>query len=243
MSANKNTDRAAVVELYSSGKSSLECSIAFGISTQMVWRIIKQDAPHCMHRKRGPLGKRPNVTATVYAPEATGTILEMFFNYDPENGIFYHKTGRGGRSGGAGFAAGSKMTNGYVAIGLPGGKKILAHRLAWLWMVGRWPETEIDHINGARDDNRICNLREATRPQQGANGGKRSTNTSGVVGVSFDTGRKKWTACIGVEGKTLHLGRFNSLEEATSARAAAEIKYFGEFRATPRDGWSPPPCH
>lgn len=164
-------------------------------------------------------------------PDVTGTTLAMLFDYDPGTGHFTHKTGRGPRGGGAGCIAGHRMNHGYIAIGIPG-KTVLAHRLAWLWMTGEWPKLEIDHINRNRSDNRWSNLREATRPQQSANGSIRTTNTSGVIGVFWDTSRKRWSASLMVNYKTIRLGRFKKFEDAVAARKNAEEKYFGEFSPT-----------
>jgi hypothetical protein len=63
----------------------------------------------------------------------------------------------------------------------------LGHRLAWLYMVGVWPDDEIDHWNRDPSDNRFTNLRDATHAKNGFNSGKRSNNSSGRKGVSLDT--------------------------------------------------------
>lgn len=168
--------------------------------------------------------------------EVTGTTLEIFFSYNPEDGLFTHKTWRGPRGGGPGSIAGSKMLEGYILIGLPGGGKVLAHRLAWLWMHGKWPTLEIDHINGDRTDNRIANLREATRTQQAWNGGRRRNNKSGRVGVFFDKWRGQWVSVM-QSGKTSHRKRFDTLEAAIEDRAGAERRIAGEFAPTPRESW------
>jgi hypothetical protein len=51
---------------------------------------------------------------------------------------------------------------------------------------GRWPEHDIDHRNGVRDDNRLENLREATNAQNTQNHGRPRTNPTDYHGVSFD---------------------------------------------------------
>jgi hypothetical protein len=161
----------------------------------------------------------------------TGTTLSLFYDYNPITGNFTHKTYRGPRSGGPGSIAGTKMSTGYISIKLPNGPSVLAHRLAWLWMTGEWPKEEIDHKNRDRLDNRWENLREATRSQQAQNGSKRSTNNSGVVGVSFDKSRGKWVARLTLNGVFIYQKRFGTFEEACVARKSAEERFFGEYAA------------
>jgi hypothetical protein len=129
----------------------------------------------------------------------------------------------------AGKVAGTVTPNGYVAITI--NKRIYqAHRLAWLFVNGEWPDDEIDHINGDPGNNRIDNLRLATRQENQRNVGLRKNNTTGVPGVSWHTASGKFRAAIRTGGKRLHLGLFDTLEEAAAARRAAEIKYYGNFR-------------
>lgn len=96
----------------------------------------------------------------------------------------------------------------------------LAHVIAWAMHHGSWPAGHIDHINGIRDDNRIANLRDVTRAQNCRNARMKSTNTSGATGVIQHKGR--WRAYI-----NLHLGIFDTIEEATAARKAAEVRIGG----------------
>ncbi len=99
------------------------------------------------------------------------------------------------------------------------------HRVVWAMTTGAWPEDDIDHINGVRTDNRIENLRAVTRAENLRNAAIYSTNTSGVVGVSWHKAAGKWSAQITADGKKIHLGLFDDLEEAIAARAAADIEY------------------
>lgn len=89
---------------------------------------------------------------------------------------------------------------------------------------------EVDHIDGNKLNNRLSNLRMATRSQNEQNKGLRNHNTSGVTGVRFTKERGDWHAGIAVDGKRIHLGYFNSFDEAVKARKNAELKYFKEFR-------------
>lgn len=88
-----------------------------------------------------------------------------------------------------------------------------------------------DHINGrqTRNDNRKSNLRVCTNQENSMNAGISQKNTSGIVGVSWDKARNKWSAYICYNSKNIHLGRHNNFEDAIKARLVAEDKYFGEF--------------
>ena len=123
-----------------------------------------------------------------------------------------------------GDVAGWRNPTGYIRMKV-GGKLYLAHRLAFLYMTGKWPEDQVDHINHIRDDNRWCNLREVSHQENHKNQSKPKSNTSGVTGVCWCKRYKKWKAQIKVEGKVKNLGSFTSKEDATKARKEAEIKY------------------
>ena len=101
-------------------------------------------------------------------------------------------------------------------------KTYMAHRVAWAVSNGVWPDHEIDHISGVRWDNRLVNLRDATRAQQQRNVKQRRDNTTGAKGVDFKTCIGKWRARINHGGRRIHLGAFVSLGEAIAARKAAE---------------------
>lgn len=95
------------------------------------------------------------------------------------------------------------------------GTSFREHRLIWILHYGDIPpECEIDHINGNRADNRIENLRLATRAQNQANAKLRKDNTSGYKGVSFHKKHGKWSANISVNGKVVWLGVYDTPEEA-----------------------------
>jgi hypothetical protein len=144
--------------------------------------------------------------------------LKRVLLYNPQNGVFtWPKTGK---------PAGSIAASGYVEIGL-GYARYRAHRLAWLYTFGDWPDSDLDHINGIRSDNRIANLRVVTRAQNCQNRGANKSNPSGAKGVSKHQG--KWLARIKHEGVTKYLGVYDTVEEAAFAYrfAAVQIQSHG----------------
>ena len=146
--------------------------------------------------------------------------------YDASTGLFTWNKPRPYCT--AGKRAGGRTSSGYIRVILCG-RPFQAHRLAWFYVHGSWPEHEIDHVNGVRDDNRLANLREATPSQNQANKAMRRDNTSGVKGVSWDRSRGKWHASITVSGRIKNLGRFEEIETAAAAYAEAARQFHGEF--------------
>ncbi len=117
---------------------------------------------------------------------------------DPERGLFYWKKGIPGRR--AGQVAGCTDSAGYVRIRLAN-KLHHAHRLMWLYVHGYLPDNHIDHINCDKHDNKISNLRLATRSQNLMNRGKTSRNTSGLKGIYFNKQSSKWRFDLRVDRK------------------------------------------
>lgn len=109
-----------------------------------------------------------------------------------------------------------------------GGKKWRAHRLAWFLTYGEFPDF-IDHIDEDGTNNRLSNLRQATKAQNNHNTSSRKLGSTQLRGVTEDIHRRKFQARISVNNKTIHLGRFNTADEAHEAYKTAAIKYFGEF--------------
>lgn len=136
----------------------------------------------------------------------------------------------------AGKIAGSAHNAGYTKVCILG-VRLLAHRLAWLLHYGEWPHREVDHRNLVKTDNRICNLRLATRAENGRNTPVRRTNIIGVKGVSQSTSGR-FTASITIGGKRIHLGSFDDVETASAVYTRAAIQAFGDFArpsVTPRE--------
>jgi hypothetical protein len=152
--------------------------------------------------------------------------LREVLSYDSDTGAFTWLKSRG--RAGAGSVAGSIGRIGYRYIHVDD-RSYFAHRLAWLYTHGRWPDDEIDHVNGAYDDNRLANLREATHAENARNKRKPSTNRSGAKGVSrHRTGR--WQAFIGIGGEMNYLGLFDTVEAASAAYETAATSLFGRFK-------------
>lgn len=99
-----------------------------------------------------------------------------------------------------------------------------SHRVIWLLKHKNWPE-QIDHINGVRSDNRICNLRSIPACENQKNMKRASNNTSGVTGVYFNRECGCWCACIKVNKKVIYLGSFKYKTDAIKSRKLAEKKH------------------
>ena len=143
--------------------------------------------------------------------------LKSILRYNPETGNFTWLVKRKGCK--LGSIAGCKC-GGRVLITIDG-HKYKAHRLAWFYMKGEWPE-EVDHFDRNPLNNKLVNLRKATRVQNAQNMGVYSTNTSGHTGMSFRKDIQKWRALIRYNGSKVSLGCFNSKEEAIDARKSFE---------------------
>lgn len=113
-----------------------------------------------------------------------------------------------------------------TAIKVDGKYKYLKfHRLVMSANKGQY----VDHKNRNRADNRKDNLRICSHIENDRNRSIQKNNTTGIIGVHFDTRRGKWIATIGISGKTVYLGRFENKDDAIKARLIAEKEHFGEF--------------
>jgi len=153
----------------------------------------------------------------------TQSRLHELLDYDPISGVFRIRVYRGGPKK-KGDVAGSLTNQGYRQIRVDGGR-YKAHRLAWLYMYGKWPCGYIDHIDGNPSNNAIANLRDVDRTGNARNSRTPKSNTSGYLGVAKHTQYAKWRAYIRHDGKVVHLGMFKTAEEAAGARKAADAEY------------------
>lgn len=143
----------------------------------------------------------------------------LLLSYDAESGVMVWRVNRGKARVGA--QVGTRDKDGYRQVVL-NGASIKVHRLAWFLHHGRWPDGEIDHINGVRDDNRILNLRVVTRSQNNQNMRRPpSSSKSGVLGAKLDKWGK-FCSTIRKDGRQVWLGRFDTAEEAHSVYMAAK---------------------
>lgn len=151
-----------------------------------------------------------------YLRELTQERLKEILRYNPETGEFFWVS-TNSKKRLVGKPAGHLCkTWGYHVIGVDY-RIYRAHRLAWLYVYGVWPDEEIDHINRDRSDNRIENLRLADR---NLNCHNRTTK-----GASFDSRRGKWYARITDKGVTKWLGEFGTEEEAQNAYFREKEQY------------------
>jgi len=151
--------------------------------------------------------------------------LQEVLEYFPDSGLFVwraptkfhprmlHKTAGG-------------ISSGYVMIRVDG-HKYKAHRLAWLYVNGEWPPSDVDHINGCPLDNRICNLRLATNAQNQA-------NKTRALGKDLPKGVRKlpsglFQSRICADGVAISLGSYRGQEEAALAYAYAARHHYKQF--------------
>lgn len=152
--------------------------------------------------------------------------IKELLDYNPETGELHWKHWRPGVR--KDMSAGCLRDDGYIQL-IIGHRTYRAHRLAWMYVHGRWPDGDIDHVNMNRSDNRLANLREASRSQNVANSRARANNPTGLKGVSFCKRKGKFRSQIKIKGRQKFLGHFNSAEDAHAAYVKAANDNFGEF--------------
>jgi len=165
--------------------------------------------------------------------------LNDLLDYDPETGLFTWKKSRRGTARAGSTAGRLHKYTGYVYIYIKS-KFYLAHRLAYKMYHGSDPVDMLDHIDMDRANNRIANLRDATRTQNGGNSKSKKNSFSGVKGVQANRNLAKsgistaspWKAHITFNKKKIHLGCYKTKEEAAIAYEKAAKEYFGDFART-----------
>lgn len=161
----------------------------------------------------------------------TQGFLLSVLHYDPETGLltWIDQHYRAGRDR-VGQVAGRLHRSGYVNLKIFG-VEYAAHRIAWMMVTGLWPERDLDHIDHNRANNKLANLRAATRRQNMMNRSINKGNQSGVKGVWYSKPRRSWMASISVEAHKSVVELFPSKEEAVAWRRKNERQYYGEFAA------------
>lgn len=141
---------------------------------------------------------------------------DALLKYDPITGVLTWKVDRGKRTK-AGDEAGFVCSKSSYMLLKTCGVQTGAHRIAWLLATGDWPVGEIDHINGDKSDNRLCNLRDVDKMTNGANRHKANKNgASGMLGVhKHKSGR--WQSEVRRGGIRKYIGLFDSVDQARAA--------------------------
>lgn len=153
--------------------------------------------------------------------------LREVLDYNPETGVLTRKVRTSNRIK-VGDQLGHLRPDGYLQA-FVGGRMELLHRVAFLWAHGFLPE-EVDHINGDRSDNRLSNLRAASKTTNQHNRRVRKDAQSGVKNVSFCSADGLWVVRIrDGGGRRHHIGTFRDFALACSAAKHAAEKYHKEF--------------
>lgn len=156
--------------------------------------------------------------------------IQKVLSYDESTGAFtwrFRDNERAWNTKQAGKVAGTITRSGYIVIHV-GYKRFRAHRLAWVYANGDVLDdyTEVDHINRNRSDNRISNLRTATKSQNMGNsiGHSKTGLPKGVV-----RNKKRFSARFMADRKLQYLGTFDTATEAHEAYMRAAVATKGEF--------------
>lgn len=169
-----------------------------------------------------------------------GFHVSELFTYDPNTGIVKHNPDRPVESfrSEKGYkiwrtkCAGKEA--GYLNQGYRKGKvkvrgrlySLGYHRVAlWLSGIDIAKGMMVDHIDGNGYNNRLNNLRVVTGHENQKNRKINANNTSGTLGVHWCNFGQKWRSRLAVNGKSVHLGYFEDIEDAIKARKEAGIKY------------------
>lgn len=166
----------------------------------------------------------------MFLSHVTSERLKEILDYEAETGKLIWKVTRN-QFVHKGDTAGSVRKDGYLDVCFDG-KHYLAHRLIWCYFHGSWSKKYIDHIDGDRLNNRITNLREVSKSQNGFNRPKTKANSSGHKGVSIITKKKTnkpFVASSTLNGKHIWLGQYATIEEAIEAYRVFVEQNHGEY--------------
>lgn len=172
----------------------------------------------------------------------TQEIVRELLDYNPDTGLFFWKKRspkwfncgkinpkskalwwNNQHEGARALQFPDKSRGGYLR-GAILGHKYCAHQIAFLYMTGDWPKV-VDHINGIRDDNRWCNLRNGTYGENAKNAKLRKDNKTGFAGIYFSRSENKLKVYIRSENKQIHLKTTACIGEAIRIRRQAEIEH------------------
>lgn len=161
------------------------------------------------------------------------TYLDKNYEYDPESGQIIRKEllYPGTQSIQKERKVVGSIQNKYIKVSILALKKTYyAHHLAWYLYHGKWPQQNLDHIDGNGTNNRIDNLRLANAQTNSYNRGKnKNSGSSQYKGVSYNKNSKKWAAYITHNYKRIFLGYFNAEIEAAQAYNQKATEIFGTF--------------
>lgn len=152
--------------------------------------------------------------------------LKELLIYDQETGIFTWRVSRGRRS--AGSVAGCYDQDGYILIRIDR-RNYIAHRLAFLYITGHFPVSQVDHIDLNKENNRWTNLRASTTSENNRNMPPRQNKKHPLKGITPHKRNGRFRSTIFVNSKQLHLGYFDCPAAAHLAYVVAADTHYGEF--------------
>ena len=151
--------------------------------------------------------------------------LKELLHYDPETGLFTWRVSRRGHVRTGNIAGCKSGPNGYRVLKVDG-VVYLEHRLAWFYMTGEFPASDIDHFDGDKVNNRFGNLRLVSRKQNLENQKLHRDNGTGYRGVTLDKRTGRYVARIIHYGRGFHIGVYDTALEAAAAAKAARDSLF-----------------
>jgi hypothetical protein len=169
------------------------------------------------------------------AARVSAEYVRQILDYNPDKGVLVWRCrpdrDKKWNSRCAGKEAGEFSPSKYRRLTIDG-KTFSYHHIVWLHQTGEWPIRELDHIDRDKMNNRIENLRLATRSEQMRNTVVRKDNKTGLKGVCWDKKSQRWFVSINVEKETKYRGYFNCPELAHLVYSELAGKYHGKFART-----------